>query len=66
MWGPEIQGAKHMQGSNFTWSALKSTHKGLELAQQLRVLAVLQEERGLIPNTHIITHNRLQLQFQKL
>ena len=36
------------------------------MAQQLRVLLALPEDSGLIPSTHMATHNHLPLQFQEI
>ena len=33
------------------------------MAQQLRVLAALVKDWGLVPSTHTAAHNHLQLQF---
>ena len=30
-----------------------------EMVQQLRALAALAEDMGLVPNTHVATHNHL-------
>jgi hypothetical protein len=38
----------------------------LGLAQWLRALAVLPEDPGLIPSTHMVAYNHLQLQFQEV
>jgi hypothetical protein len=36
------------------------------MAQWLRALALLPEDSGLIPSTHMMAHNHLQLQFQEI
>ena len=36
------------------------------MAQQLRALAVLKENLGLVPNSHTVAHNQLSIQFQEL
>ena len=36
------------------------------MAQQLKALAALAEDPGLVPSTHIVANNHLQLQFQDI
>lgn len=37
----------------------KSKYKTREMVPQLRVLAALPEDMGLIPTTHVVAHNHL-------
>jgi hypothetical protein len=37
-----------------------------EMTQRLRALAVLPEDSGSIPSTHMATHSCLELQFQEI
>lgn len=51
----------------FSTSVLKTRQNSfLGLGQGLRSLAVLLEDPGLIPSIHMIVHNYLKLQFQKV
>lgn len=43
-------------------SESKTNQGAEETAQQLKTLAVLAKDSGLVPNTHMVAHNPLELQ----
>ena len=60
--GPEVQKQKLRKLKKRVLTEkynIKYHVHGIEMAQQLRALAALVEDPGLIPSTHVVAHNSL-------
>jgi hypothetical protein len=52
------EGHSNLSFSSGTWEIKDLSDGAEEIAQWIRALAVLPEDLGLVPSTHMETHNR--------